>query len=96
MKLTKEQVEQLALLARLKLSQEEVERMANEMTDILEYMAILGEADTDGVKETTQVTGLTNVSREDVLDKRLCRPDELLEASSLPKVQHQIRIKRMM
>lgn len=96
MKLTKEQVEQLAHLARLQLSPEEVEGMAHDLTDILNYVDVLTELDTEGVPETTQVTGLSNVSRKDEVDLTLCKPDALLECSPLPKKQHQIAIKRMM
>lgn len=96
MKLTKEQVEHIANLAKLKLTPEEVERFASQMTDILSYVEILGELDTKGVPETSQVTGLLNVSREDEARGVLATPDELLECSPLPKVDHQIRIKRIM
>ncbi len=96
MKLSKEDVQKLAHLARLQLSPEEVESMASELTDILNYVDQIKEADTENVPETTQVTGLSNVSRKDEVDLKLCKPDELLECSPLPKRQHQIAIKRMM
>jgi aspartyl/glutamyl-tRNA(Asn/Gln) amidotransferase C subunit len=97
MKLTKEQVEKLAELCRLKLSPEELERMTTQMGDILEYVAMLSELDTDGVPETSQVTGLSNVQREDRVENELCEdPTELLATSQLPKQENQIRIKRMM
>lgn len=95
MKLTKEEIEKLAHLARLKLTPEEVTRFSNELTGILDYVQILGEVDTTGVVETAQVTGLKNISREDEIDMTLCKPDELLEASQLPKANHQIRVKRV-
>lgn len=96
MKLTQEQVEKLALLARLKLTPEEVERYAGQLTDILSYVEMLSEVDTEGVPETHQVTGLSNVVREDEVDMSLCKPEELLECSPLEKSQSQIRINRMM
>ena len=96
MKLTKEEILKLAELARLQLTPEELERFTNELTDILDYVDRLKEVETEGVKETSQVTGLTNVSREDEVDGSLCTPDSLLEQSSLPKQEHQIAIKRMM
>lgn len=96
MKLTQDDVRRLAHLARLNLTQEEVERLANELTDILNYVDMLTEVDTEGVPETSQVTGLSNVTRPDEIDQSLCEPDALLETSPLPKRDHQIRIKRMM
>ncbi len=96
MKLTKEQVEKLAHLCRLKLTDEEIERLSGELTDILDYVEMLGELDTEGVPETSQVTGLTNVTREDEIDMELCEPGDLLETSPLEKQDGQIKIKRMM
>ena len=96
MKLSKEQVQHIARLARLKLTPEEEELYAGQLTDILTYVEVLKELDTKGVVETSQVTGLSNVTREDEARGVLATPDELLECSPLPKVEHQIRIKRIM
>lgn len=96
MKLTKAQVEHIAKLAKLKLTDEEVERFAHQLTDILSYVEMLKELDTSGVPETCQVTGLSNVTREDETRAPICTPDELLDCSPLPKLDHQIRIKRIM
>lgn len=95
MKLTKEQVQKIAQLARLELTDEEMEKYAGQLTDILNYVDMLQELDTSSVRETSQVTGLSNVSREDVLGRPLCTADELLECSPLPKDDHQIRVKRV-
>ena len=96
MKLTKDDVRKLAHLARLNLTDEELSSLANELTDILDYVDVLKEVNTEGVEETAQVTGLANVLREDEVKIELATPDELLECSPLPKAEHQIRIKRMM
>lgn len=96
MKLTQDDIRKLAHLARLKLTEEEVERLAGQLTDVLDYVDVLAELDTDDVVETSQVTGLSNVSRPDVVDRSLCDPAELLETSALPKQDGQIRIKRML
>jgi aspartyl-tRNA(Asn)/glutamyl-tRNA(Gln) amidotransferase subunit C len=95
MKLTKEQVRHLAKLARLHLTEEEIERFANQLTDVLEYVEMLKDLDLDGVPECSQVTGLVNVSREDVVDGKVADVDDLLACSPLPKQDHQIRIKRI-
>lgn len=96
MKLTKDDVKKIANLARLGLTEEEVERFAGQLTDILSYVTLLSEVDTTGVPETCQVTGLANVTREDKVDQSLSTPDELLSTTALPVVDHQIRINRMM
>lgn len=96
MKLTKAQIEHLAQLARLKLTPEEVERYSEQLTEILSYVEMLSELDTKEVPETSQVTGLSNVSREDKTSEAWCAPAELLECSPLPKIDHHIRIKRIL
>lgn len=96
MKLTKEQVEKIAQLARLQLTEEEMERYAGQLTEILNYVEVLKELDTTGVPETSQVTGLTNVTRKDEARGVLATPDALLDCSPLEKTDHQIRIKRIM
>ena len=65
MKLTKKEVEHIALLARLGLTEAEMEKYAGELSSILDYVEQLKEVDTDGVEPTAQVTGLENVMRAD-------------------------------
>ena len=95
MKLTTEEVRKLAHLVRLKLTPEEEERYAEQLTDILDQVDMLTELDTTGAAETTQVTGLKNVTREDTIDQSLCKPAELLDVSPLPKANNQIRVTRI-
>lgn len=95
MQLTREQVLKIAALARLRLTDEEVERFTPQLTSILSYVDVLKELDTSFVKETSQVTGLSSVTRADDLGAELCTPDELLATSPLPKDDHQIRVKRV-
>jgi aspartyl-tRNA(Asn)/glutamyl-tRNA(Gln) amidotransferase subunit C len=96
MQLTHDDVRRLAQLARLKLTDSEVDRLSKQLTDILSYVDMLREVDTSGVPETCQVTGLVTVTRPDEVDVSLATPDDLLECSPLPKQDHQIRIKRIM
>jgi aspartyl-tRNA(Asn)/glutamyl-tRNA(Gln) amidotransferase subunit C len=65
MKLTVQQVEDIAELARLSLTSEEKQKYAEQLSVILEYIDMLNEVDTEGVEETCQVTGLVDVLRED-------------------------------
>jgi len=65
MKLNKQEVEHIALLARLHLTEKEKEKFTKELSQVLEYIEILNEVDTDDVEPTYQVTGLANVYRED-------------------------------
>lgn len=65
MKLTKKEIQHIATLARLELTEEEISMYSDQLSSVLSYMDILQEVNTDGVEETTQVTGLSNVMRED-------------------------------
>ena len=64
--LTKKDIEHIATLARLDLSEVEKDQYAKELGIILDYVEMLNELDTSVIGETTQVTGLENVVREDV------------------------------
>lgn len=81
----------IAKLARLKLSEDELERMAKELSSILQYVEMLQELKTDDVTPTSQVTGVKNSLREDAVELRGALPDALLECSPLPKVERQIQ-----
>ncbi len=95
MQLTKEEVRKIARLARLDLTDQEVESYTGQITSILNYVSVLEELDTASVPETSQVTGLSLTPRPDEEGESLCTPDELLLASPLPTDEHQIRVKRV-
>jgi aspartyl-tRNA(Asn)/glutamyl-tRNA(Gln) amidotransferase subunit C len=76
----REQVLHVARLARLRLSEEEVERMAGEMSTILEHVETMNELDLDGVEPTSHVVELQNVLREDVPRDGLPRERALEQA----------------
>jgi aspartyl-tRNA(Asn)/glutamyl-tRNA(Gln) amidotransferase subunit C len=61
----REQVLHVARLARLKLDDDEVEKMAGELSGILEHVERISELDLDGVEPTSHVIGLENVLRPD-------------------------------
>jgi aspartyl-tRNA(Asn)/glutamyl-tRNA(Gln) amidotransferase subunit C len=62
----RDQVLHVAKLARLKLTEDEVDRMAGELSKILEHVETMNELDLGGVEPTSHVVDLTNVLREDV------------------------------
>jgi aspartyl-tRNA(Asn)/glutamyl-tRNA(Gln) amidotransferase subunit C len=62
----REQVLHVAKLARLRLSEAEVEKMAGELSGILEHVDRIAELDLDGVAPTSHVVELENVLRPDV------------------------------
>jgi aspartyl-tRNA(Asn)/glutamyl-tRNA(Gln) amidotransferase subunit C len=61
----REQVLHVARLARLRLSEEEVETMAGELSGILEHVDRIGKLDLEGVEPTSHVVALENVLRAD-------------------------------
>ncbi len=61
----REQVLHVARLARLRLSDEEVEKMAGELSGILGHVDRIGELDLDDVPPTSHVVDLENVLRPD-------------------------------
>lgn len=65
MKLTKEEVEHVAKLARLAVGEEEKEAFGRQLSDILTYVQKLNELDTASVEPTSHVLDLSNVFRED-------------------------------
>ena len=61
----RDQVLHVARLARLRLTDEEVERMSGELSTILGHIETIGELDLDGVAPTSHVVELENVLRDD-------------------------------
>jgi aspartyl-tRNA(Asn)/glutamyl-tRNA(Gln) amidotransferase subunit C len=64
--LDRAQVLHVARLARLELSDEEVERMAAELSKVLDHIEKIGELDLEGVEPTSHVVDVVNVLRDDV------------------------------
>jgi aspartyl-tRNA(Asn)/glutamyl-tRNA(Gln) amidotransferase subunit C len=62
----RDQVLHVARLARLHLTEEEVERMTGELSGILEHVDRIGNLDLEGVEPTSHVVALENVWRADV------------------------------
>jgi aspartyl-tRNA(Asn)/glutamyl-tRNA(Gln) amidotransferase subunit C len=79
----REQVLHVARLARLRLSDEEVDRMATELSGILEHVEHIAELDLDGVQPTSHVIALENVFRPDEPRPSSDR-DEVLESAPDP------------
>ncbi len=63
--ITKKEVEHIAGLARIKLTEKEKDKMTKEMGAILGYIDKLKEVNTEGVEPITHITGLTDVFRKD-------------------------------
>ena len=87
----REQVLHVAKLARLRLTDAEVEKMTGELAPILEHVEQMEALDLEGVEPTSHVVGLENVLREDVPRPSLPReralesaPDEADDGFRVP------------
>ncbi len=78
MAMTREQVRHIAELARLELADDEIDRMAEQLSAILDYAARLQELDTESIPPTASVVPLHNVMRADVVVPSLPR-DQVLQ-----------------
>ncbi len=76
----RDQVLHVARLARLRLTDEEIERMTGELSSILDHIEKIGELELDGVAPTSHVTDLENVLRADEPRPSLPRERALEEA----------------
>lgn|SRR5579862_6427860 len=94
-KLKREDVLKLAALSKLRLSDEEIEKLRGELSEILDYVEILNNVDVTGLKPTYQVTGLKNVMRQDEVKDYGYEPADLLK--NAPAVQdNQFKVRRVL
>jgi aspartyl-tRNA(Asn)/glutamyl-tRNA(Gln) amidotransferase subunit C len=80
MGLSREEVEYVASLARLGLSDEEISSLQTQLSSILEHIAAIDRLDTDAIPPTAQVVTLSNVLRPDVVTGSLPREGVLANA----------------
>ena len=93
MRITQEEVEHVAKLARLAVTEEEKERYSQQLSNILTYIEKLKELDTSKVDPTSHVLPMKNVFREDEVRPSLPReeilknaPDRTEEFFRVPKI----------
>jgi aspartyl-tRNA(Asn)/glutamyl-tRNA(Gln) amidotransferase subunit C len=79
-RITREEVANLARLARLELPDSELDEYAKQLEIILESVAKVGEVTTKDVKPMSHATGLVNIFRKDVAKESLSR-DEILRSA---------------
>lgn len=82
MKITKEQVEHVAGLARLNLTEEEKEKLTVEMENLIVFADKLNELDTTGIEPTAHAIPMNNVFRDDVVEPSYPREKILANAPS--------------
>ncbi len=95
MQLNKEQIQHIAKLARLELTEEELEKYGDQLSNILNYIDQLQEVDVAGVEPTAQITGLDNILRADEI-KNWDKEEIELALKDAPDLEgRQIKVKRV-
>ena len=94
-KFTRADVLKLAKLAKLDLSEEEIVSFASEIKEILGYVEQLQSVDVTGLKPTSQVTGLKNITRKDEVFNYGVTQADLLKNVPATK-DGQIKVKRVL
>lgn len=84
MQITPDLIKYLEKLARITLSEDEEKKVGNELQDILTYIDMLNELDTDGVEAMSHCFPVTNVMREDEVAPSMS-PDEIV--ANAPEIQ---------
>ena len=80
MKLSREEVLHIALLARLGLTETEVNRLSEQLSNILESFEVLQKVDTSGIQPTAQSIALQNVMKDDEAANSLPQSEILANA----------------
>jgi aspartyl-tRNA(Asn)/glutamyl-tRNA(Gln) amidotransferase subunit C len=80
MAISRAEVEKVSLLARLLLSDEELDRMTSQMGDILGYFDLLSELDTEQIEPMAHALEVANAFRDDVMRPSLDRESALANA----------------
>ncbi len=94
MQLTKEEVKHIAQLARLAITDKEVEKFSEQLSNILSHAKMLNEVNTDNVEPIAQITGLENVTHKD--EEKDCKfTDDLLAQSPQDIQNHMIKVKNV-
>lgn len=96
MSLTREQVAHIAELAKLELSSAEMERMARQLSEILEYAEMLNQLDTDAIAPTASVIPNQNVMRADVVTPSLARETVLQNAPDTDTNRELLRVRAIL
>jgi aspartyl-tRNA(Asn)/glutamyl-tRNA(Gln) amidotransferase subunit C len=80
MSISRQDIEKVALLARLQLTNDELDAMTGQLAEIVAYVDQLAEVDTEGVEPMAHAIELKNVFREDQVHASLPREEALANA----------------
>lgn len=95
-KITTDEVQHLAHLSSIELTETETQALTNDLEQILGLVAQLDDLDTEGVEPTYQVTGRQNVWRQDVVAESGVSRQQLLELSEGGQQNHSIKVPKVL
>lgn len=88
-------VRHLAQLSNVQVSDEEIENLQSDLSNILEYIDQLKDVDTSNIEPTYQVTGLENITRDDKIDDGGVTPEQLL-ALAPEQADHSVKVPQVL
>ena len=81
----------IAKLANLPLKENETKKFEKQLSEVIDYVKKLDEVDTKNVKETSQVTGLENITRKDTTFPSLTQQEALSNAKQTKNGMYQVK-----
>jgi aspartyl-tRNA(Asn)/glutamyl-tRNA(Gln) amidotransferase subunit C len=91
MKLSREEVLHIALLARVGVTDNDVDKLSEQLSNILEHFETLKQVDTENVPPTAQSIALQNVTSDDVIEPSISTGDVLANAPDQEAEHFKIR-----
>ena len=95
MKITREEIDHLATLSNFSLEDAEAEALGKDLNQIIDYISLLDELDTEGVEPTYQVFEMENVWREDEIKPQEADREALL-ALAPEATENQIKVPKVL
>jgi aspartyl-tRNA(Asn)/glutamyl-tRNA(Gln) amidotransferase subunit C len=80
--ISKKEVEHIAMLARIEITEEEKELFSDQFTRILRYFGIIDDAETEEIDPTYQSLNLINIYREDIVEPSIEKKEVLRNAKN--------------
>ncbi len=96
MALTRDQAAHIAELAKLELTEQELDKMARQLSEILDYAARLNELDTSAIMPTASVIPNQNIMRPDVVTPSLTREQALANAPDTDDQREFFRVRAIL
>lgn len=101
-KITRDEVEKIAKLARIELNEREKAKFSRELSEIFTFVEKLKKVQTTNLEETSQVTGLENVYRKDLAselthaDKNSKKNQEIMMKNAPQKKDNYWRVNKVL